>query len=309
VAEQTTVERIADESVPLTFIRILGKPYLRTTALRCVASIIRHFFFLQYRAALLPGRIPVSKVDHPLDGKIPFLPGEVNTYLDFVAFWVRTLGFLLRHCGAGILEQVRNFLETMGELYAWAAEVYGKNLSTTERPFYIGRPRFLLIHAMDPHLMCIPSLHVMVVIRTYTLFRKIVNSMGEGERFAVQAEELRKGALAITEAVLYIKQHSVNCISAAMYAMTRFDPVLFPPDEAERFAYGIFADMKIPGKADGGEIRREFCGEARREIRGYILSLYRRFLSEGESCDDWTEPLLSFLKEKSKGATEGIISL
>jgi hypothetical protein len=283
-------ERIADESFTLTVIRILGKPYLRTTALRCVASILRHFFFLQYRAALLPGRIPVSRVDHPLDGKIPFQPDKVNTYLDFVAFWVRPLGFLLKSRGAGILEQIRNFLETMGGIYAWAARVYGKNLSTTDRPFYIGRPRFLLIHAMDPHLMCIPSLHVMVVIRTYTLFREIVKSIGEEGRFVPQAEELRLGALAITEAVLYIKQHSVNCVSAAMYAMTMFDPALFPPDEAERFVSGIFADTKIPGKADGDEVRHE--------IREYILSLYRRFLSEGGSCDDWTEPLLKFLLEE-----------
>jgi hypothetical protein len=287
VAKQTTTKRIADESFTLTIIRILGKPYLRTTALRCVASILRHFFFLQYRAALLPGRIPVSQVDHPLDGKIPFLPGKVNTYLDFVAFWVRPLSFLLKSCGAGILETVRSFLETMGNLYAWAAEVYGKNLSTTERPFYISRPRFLLIHALDPHLMCIPSLHVMVVIRTYTLFREITESIGEGERFAPQVEELRRGALAITEAVLYIKQHSVNCISAAMYAMTRFDNALFSPVEAERFASGIFEDTKIPGKVDGDEVRE------------YIISLYRHFLSQDESCGDWTEPLLNFLKGKN----------
>ena len=291
MAEHTTAPHIADESVPMAFIRVLGKPYLRTTALRCIASIFRHFFFLQYRAAFLPGRIPVSRVDHPLDDKIPFLPGKVNTYLDFVAFWVRTLGFLLRSCGCGILEPVRNFLETMGDLYAWAALVYGKNLSTTNRPFYISRPRFLLIHALDPHLMCVPSLHVMAVIRTYTLFREIVKSMGEGGRFASQAEELRLGALAITEAVLYIKQHSVNCISAAMYAMTRFNPALFPPAEAEHFASGIFEDTKIPGKANCGEMHHE----VRREIQEYILSLYLRFLSEGESCDDWTEPLLNFL--------------
>jgi len=294
VAVKTTVKQIADESFILAIIRILGKPYLRITALRCVASIFRHFFFLQYRAALLPGRIPVSKVDHPLDGKIPFLPGKVNTYLDFVAFWVRPLGFLLKSCGRGILKQIRDFLETMGDLYAWAAEVYGKNLSTTERPFYIGRPRFLLIHALDPHLMCIPSLHVMVVIRTYTLFSEIVKSIGEG--FAPQAEELRRGALAITEAVLYIKQHSVNCISAAMYAMTRFDHDLFPPAEAERFASGLFTHTKTTGKEDVGEIR----GEISDEVRKHILSLYRSFVSEGESCDDWTGPLLNFMTLNGK---------
>ena len=291
-AKQSAASQLAKESVPLTFIRVLCKPYLRTTALLCISSIFRNFFFLQYRAAFLPGLIPVSKVDHPLDGKIPFLPGKVNIYLDFVAFWVRSVAFLLKIRGRKILEPVRNFIETMGNLYAWAAEVYRKNLSTTDRPFYIKQPRFLLIHAVDPHLMCIPSLHVMIVIRTYTLFREILKTLREEERFAAQAEELRRGALDITEAVLYVKQHSVNCISAAMYAMTRFDPGLFPPAEAEHFVSGIF---EAPENVTG------ICSGDRDKIREHILSLYRDFLSPGDAADnfqggDWTEPLLDFLK-------------
>jgi len=285
MAEQAQIEQIARESVPMSFIRVLGKPHLRTTGLRCIASIFRHFFFLQYRSAFLPGRIPVTKVDNPLDKKIPFLPGKVNIYLDFVAFWVRTVGFLLRRFGRRAQEPVRYFLETMGQLYASAAEVYIKNLSTTERPFYIKRPKFLLIHLADPHLLCIPSLHVMIVIRTYTLFRKMAKSLGEEKNFTAQAEELRQGALAITEAVLYIKQHSVNCIPAAMYAMTKFDPGLFPPEEAERFASGIFQSSNLPGKAEADEVRE------------YILTLYRRFLAQGDDSANWTEPLLDFLKE------------
>ena len=279
---RTKIGNIADESVPLTFIRTLGSSYLRTTALRCIASIFRHFFFMQYRAAFLPGLIPVSKADHPLDEKIPFLPGKVNIYLDFVAFWIRTIGFLKRR---GLLKQVLNFIETMGALYAFAADVYVKNLSTTERPFYIKRLPFLFIHAVDPHLMCVPSLHVMVVIRTYTFFYQLMKSTAEEERYASQAEELRLGALAITEAVLYIKQHSVNCIPAAMYAMTVFDPGLFPPDEAERFASGIFKDTKAIDKDDVDE------------ILNFILSMYRRFLAQFEAGGHWTEPLLDFLRE------------
>jgi hypothetical protein len=123
----------------------------------------------------------------------------------------------------------------------------------------------------------------MVVIRTYTLFRKMIAALGEETRFAAQAEELYRGALAITAAVLYVKQHSVNCIPAAMYAMTRYDPALFPPEEAERFASDIF----------GGE---EMAADVSLEIRGHILSLYRRFLAEGEERS-WKEPLLKFLKE------------
>lgn len=279
-------EKLANESLPLTFIRVMSRPHLRGAALRCIAAIFRHFFFLQHWAAFLPGRIPVSQVDHPLDSKIPFLPGKVNIYLDFVSFWIRSIGFLLRNCGRRSHEQVRNFIETMGGLYKYAAEVYSKNLSTTVRPFYIGRPRFLLIHAVDPHLMCIPSLHVMVVVRTYTLFREMLKSLGEEKRFAAQAEELRRGALAITEAVLYIKQHSVNCIPAAMYAMTRYDFSLFPLDEAERFASGIFRGAKRPNDEDGDEIRE------------HIISMYRRFMAEGEvsgPSEDWKKPLLDFL--------------
>ena len=65
---------------------------------------------------------------------------------------------------------MRDFIYTMGDLYAFAAEVYKRNMSTTKRPFYIARPRFFVIHMLDPHLMCIPSLHVMVVIHTYLQF-------------------------------------------------------------------------------------------------------------------------------------------
>jgi len=287
-----TAPAIAAESVPLTFIRILSKPYLRTTALLCIASIFRNFFLFQYRSALLPGRIPVSRVDHPLDIKIPFLPGRVNTYLDFVAFWVRTLGFLVRTCGRRVFEPVRNFLESMGNLYACAAEVYRIHLSTTDRPFYVRRPRFLLIHMVDPHLMCIPSLHVMIVIQTYTLFRGIIKGLEEEERFTAQAEELWQGALDITEAVLYVKQHSVNCISAALYAMTCFNPRLFPPAEAEHFVSGIFtrplADKPVNDE-DGSVIRE------------HILSLYKRFIAQREAAadsgGDWREPLFTFLRE------------
>jgi hypothetical protein len=129
----------------------------------------------------------------------------------------------------------------------------------------------------------------MVVIRTYTLYKEIIEEItktpGNENQFAAQAEELRRGALAITEAVLYVKQHSVNCVSAAMYAMSRFDPRLFPPAEAERFASDLFREGKNFSREDGDEIRE------------HILELYRRFLAEGEKSEDWKKPLLDFLRE------------
>jgi len=113
----------------------------------------------------------------------------------------------------------------------------------------------------------------------------MIKTTGEETPFAAQAEELYQGALAISEAVLYVKQHSVNCISAAMYATTRFDPRLFPPDEAERFVSELFRKVEIPGEADADEIRK------------HILGLYRWFLAQGEKAKDWTDPLLHFLDE------------
>jgi hypothetical protein len=67
--------------------------------------------------------------------------------------------------------------------------------------------------------------------------------------------------------------------------MSRYDPLLFPPAEAERFASDLFKEGTSLNREDG------------KEIREYILALYRRFLAEGEKCDDWKKPLIDFLNE------------
>jgi hypothetical protein len=277
---------VVEQSLGLTVLWVFSVPCLREAGLGCIKSIFYNFFFRQFRAALLPGRVPVSPVDHPLDEKIPFTPSRVGIYLDFIAFWVRILGFLRSHYRRRGIQPARGFIKTIGRLYAFAAEIYAKNLSTTRRPRYLARPRFLLIHAMDPHLMCIPSLHVMVVISAYTQFRAILRSLGDGDRFAPQIEEIRRGALNITEAILYVKQHSVNCIAAAMYAMTRFDPLLFPREEGADFVSRLFLTAEKPGPGDADS------------IRGHIRDLYLAFLEAGEAAESWEEPLLAFLRSR-----------
>ncbi|MDR0624119.1 MAG: hypothetical protein LBG10_06780 [Treponema sp.] len=283
MAERITPETdISGESTITAFFTAFGNPFLRKTVLKTTSSIFYHFFFCQYRAALLPGRIPVTAVDHPLDAKIPFTPSRVAVYLDFVAFWVRIVSFLFRSYRRRAYHSAGEFIESIGRLYAFAGEVYRKHLSTTRRPFYISRPRFLLIHMADPHLMCIPSLHVMVVIRAYTKFRAIIRGLGDEARFSRQIKEISGGALAITEAILFVKQHSVNCVAAAMYAMTCFEEALFPPEEAERFASRLFTRSLPP--ADG-EL-----------LRTHIINLYRQFLSQRETATTWGEPLVNVLR-------------
>jgi hypothetical protein len=304
---------VYDETVTYACFKTLCVPLLRRAAFRCVASILGNFFFRQYRAALLPGRVPVSVVDHPLDAKIPFTPPWITIYLDFVGFWVRVLSFLLHSYRRRSFNAARDFITSMGELYAFASEAYRKNFSTTERPFYIARPRFFLIHLVDPHLMCIPSLHVMVVIRTWTKFASIIRSFGDAERLAPQIEEMKQGALRITEAILFVKQHSVNCIAAALYAITCFDPDLFPPAEAEAFAALLFEKPPAPDSGNASFTRyaghppnaRVRPSAAPRinmtradilEIKNHIIDLYRRFLSERKTAKTWDEPLLNFLR-------------
>jgi hypothetical protein len=188
-------------------------------------------------------------------------------------------------------------------LYAFASEVYRKNFSTTKRPFYIAHPRFFLIHLLDPHLMCIPSLHVMAAIHTYTQFEAIAKSLGEEENLKEQATEMRQGALAISQAVLFVKQHSVNCIPAALYAMTCFSPELFPPEEAEAFTQMLFSPAPDKSKMPSGcrvhpaaSPSTELPQADQAEIKSHILALYRRFLEEGKTCEFWGEPLVSFLR-------------
>ncbi|MDR1955922.1 MAG: hypothetical protein LBQ30_03620 [Treponema sp.] len=276
-------KKVAEESLGRTLITIAAHPALRNAGIRCLKSIFYHFFFLQYKAALLPGRIPITSVDHPLDARIPFSPRWVGIYLDFVAFWVRIIGFLLRTYRRAGMKPAIDFINSMGRLYAFAAQMYTKNLSTTNRPRYLAHPQFVLIHATDPHLMCIPSLHVLVVIRTYTAFRAIIRSFGDADRFAPQIEEVTQGAVAITQALLYVKQHSINCVAAGLYAMTCFEGTLFPREEAEDWVSRLFRHTQQPTPQDSVL------------IRNYIMERYIGFLTEAEQASSWEEPLLGFL--------------
>lgn len=278
---------LANESIARTLLTVFSSPFLRKPAFFSISSVFRNFFLLQYRAVLFPGRIPVSRVDHKLDEKIPFRPAKAEVYLDFIYFYIRALGFLLRCFPKQALPQLKKFIESLGAVYRMAGEVYAKNLSTTRRPRYLGSFRFMVIHAFDPHLLCIPSLHVMIVIRAYTHFRAILKDLGEEKQYASQIEELRQGALAITEAVLYIKQHSVNCIPAAMYAMTCFDPALFPPEEARNFVQDLFRPGLFRNSPDLAETDV-------REIRDHIMNLYQKFFNQKKEV--WDKPLLDFLQ-------------
>jgi hypothetical protein len=300
----TYKDSVYSENWLYAFFNSILIPALRPAFCKSVPSIFYNFFLRQYHAAFLPGRIPVTKVDHKLDEKIPFVPSWVTIYLDFVHFWIRMISFFLRRYKRKAYAPIRDFIYSMGRLYAFAAEVYQKNMSTTKRPFYIARPRFFLIHMLDPHLMCIPSLHVMIVIHTYLQFMEVAKKLGEQDKLKEQALELKHGALAISQAILFVKQHSVNCIPAALYAITCFSPELFPPQEAQKFTGLLFSPAP---KADEALRKNRVHPSAapltiieeadQAQIKSHILKLYNQFLEEKKNAVSWTEPLLRFLCE------------
>jgi hypothetical protein len=294
-------DSVYSETSSYAFFKTCYVSRLKKSTLKYYWSLFYNFFFSQHKAHFLPGRIPVTNVDHPLDKKIPFTPSWIKIYIDFAKFWIRMLSYILRRYGRKAYAPASEFIAGMAELYEFAAVVYRKNLSTTTRPFYIKRPLFMVIHMLDPHLMCIPSLHVMVVIYTYTSFAKIVKLFGEEEKLKEQVLEMKYGALAIIQAILYVKQHSINCIAAALYAMDCFSNELFPTQEADKLMallfspipdFGVHTKNVHPSYAP----KTKLPDAVQNEIKEYILNLYRRFLAERNSAKTWIEPLLRFLE-------------
>jgi len=279
-------ERIADRSVLFSVFKLLQYKKIRKAGLFCAGTALRDFFGLQYRQHLLPGKAPVYAVDHPLDEKIPFIPEKVDIYLDFVYFWIRAAAFLMETYGKAAETEVAAFIEAMGRLYSYAAEVYRQGFSTTRRPRYFKKFRFIIIHTFDPHLMCIPSLHVMVVCRAYTNFRAIAEKLGAQKELQPYIDELKRGAQAITESILYVKQHSVNCIPAAYYALSTFDPSQFNPEEMEAFSQDLFTDTSLINT------------EIKEAILNHIRRLYYGFMEESKTAAVWSNVLVDFLKTK-----------
>ncbi|MCL2608831.1 MAG: hypothetical protein FWD94_02880 [Treponema sp.] len=312
------MENLYNLSTAYAFVKAVVTPSIRPALIRCLRSIAGNFFLAQFRAAFLPGRIPVSRVDHPLDRRIPFAPQWIGVYLDFIKFWIRMLTFLMLRFGRRAFPATAEFLLCMGRLYAFAAEVYRQNLSTMERPLYLARARFLPLRLLDPHLMCVPSLHVMVAVFSYVKFEAMLGRLGDPEIYRGQVAQARRGALAISRSVLFVKQHSVNCIGASLYAVARFAPELFPRERALDFCSCLFQEAgpsPLPwldcihvteGPAcNSGNCRKcplavphtPLPPDDAAEIKAHIAAAYLGLADAGKTAKSWEEPILSFLQK------------
>lgn len=271
-------------SVPAVALRALRHRETVGAASAFVGTVLKDFFWLQFAVKWRLKEVPIVDVDHPLDEEVPFAPENIGAYLDFIAFWIRPLGYIGRRFGDDAQRRhTVEFLRLIEQCYREAAGVYRFRMSTTRRPRHF-KGRFLAIHAFDPHYLCVPSLHVMIVVLAYTFYRRAFAELGvTGAEADALHGELFGGAVEITETVLYIKQHSVNCIPAALYAMSRITPDEVSASEVDAFVDQLFVDAPL------------FADDTGDRIREFVRETFGRLTEDGDGDSDWTPAVRRFL--------------
>ncbi|MBM7021959.1 hypothetical protein [Treponema sp. Marseille-Q4523] len=257
---------------------------------RFLRTVVRDFFWLQFSVKWRFKTIPVLDVSHPLDESIPFTPCKVKIYLNFTNFWIRPMTFLFRRLGVKkALPYCVEYLSLIETAYANAAKVYRFCMTTTKRPDYKTDAAFKMIHALDPHLLCVPSLHVAIVILASVYYAEVFKNgdFTEEERKAY-TEELKEGARRIIESVLYVKQHSVNCIPAAMYMMLYVLKDRFTISAGIDIIDSLFIDDETLSDCD------------KKKISAHIHFMFERLLLEGANENDWTIPVKRWLKSYAR---------
>lgn len=259
--------RIDSKNAVFYALLFLLKKRTRSTGLTFLYTIWSHFFAPQLMTKYNLRKRPVAWVDHPLDKKVPFQPHHVSIYLSFTSLWVKSISFVYREFGKQSLPDIIKFVEHLTSLYLESAKVYLQIQSTTNRPRYIGGFYFKVIHLFDPHLHCIPSLHVEIVGLNYTFISALIDKYAEDPaKYQREKDYLWRKAVLITNSILLIKQHSVSCVAAGLFTLTAND-FPFDQNDAEQIINALFTGT-------GNTLP---AGE---EIRSYIQKLYRYFLDE-----------------------------
>jgi hypothetical protein len=171
-------------------------------------------------------------------------------------------------------------------------------MSTTARPET--RDKLMLrIRKVDPHYLCVPSLHIAIVALTFSYYRAVFKNeyaSFDTETIIAHNRALYRGAVEIAETVLYVKQHSVNCIPAALYMTRNLAPHLFSAQDAVDFIDSLFAESEDVPRADKSEINR------------HIHYMFERLLLEGCYESDWTFPVKRWLTRHRSGEAGGYAS-
>ncbi|GMO15094.1 MAG: hypothetical protein Ta2A_25500 [Treponemataceae bacterium] len=269
-------------------------PFALPHLLRALSTIIVDFFYIQFAVKNRWRKIPVVSVDHPLDNLIPFKPQEVSVYFDFITFWGRALAMTLKVFGTTRgLPIVMRFLDNFTLLYKSALRIYHTVMTTTFRPPFDEKkyPLLVTVRKSDPHLLCVPSLHISVMALMCSFYRDVFRhaaSRTSNRALKSQYDELMteiyNGAIEISESVLYVKQHSVNCIPAALFMMCSVLGDIFTKDNALDFIDALFTD------------RTDIAAADKLKIRDHLHYVFERMILETCYEDDWAVTVRRYIK-------------
>ena len=269
----------------LTAYRVcLSNRRLRAAAFQIIRVVLNHFFIPQFRRRRGVLSTPIVHVDHPLDEHVPYKPEHRRIYMSFIMLWISTLGYLYRSYGKKAEADIFLFFRLLEQTYLEAGWIYRRIMTTTRRP----EPRLLdmklkMVHALDPHLHCVPSLHVMVVCITWLYLDRLSEKPGRPDLRSLRNTVYRH-SLMITESILFMKQHSVNCIPAGLYAVTGVMTEL-TDEKAKGFIDSLFTELEP-------ELPK------REELRLYMKDQYRGLLACGRESDggDYKLVLLDYIR-------------
>ena len=296
-AEKYGFKPIKEFSPVSPYFNLLLRPRTMASAWKFIVTIIKDFFLLQDIQKFHLTHRPVIYVDTDIDDKIPFVPHRVKAYLGFIPFFVRPLGMMIKRLGYKKASTYINyFLEFISYEYKNAASIYRFCMSTTHRPDYNEMPEFKTIHIFDPHLLCVPSLHVTIAAGTWAWYRQCF-ALGvlPQDEAVFRLSEFKDNAIAIIESVLFVKQHSVNCIPLAMYMLSAtMGKSFFSIDDAMRCMDQIFASAP------------EIDASLKKEISDYFKFMYERAILEKYYTKNWQDCIKHWLIEHAKETNQKI---
>lgn len=275
-------------------------PFYRKTAggiWDFIYSIVWHFFVLQIRQKIHLSHRSVIYVDTQLDEKIPFCPEKVKIYMGFIPFFIKPVWMLSKRLGIQKASAtVNEYMHFLARLYKDAASVYRFCFTTTHRPNYKKDRHFRAIHFFDPHLLCVPSLHVAIAAGSYAFFKKrFSEGLLPGNESEFRLSEIKQQAIDIIESVLFVKQHSVNCIPIAFYMLTA---------SAKNDFLSIEDTVKLMDVLFQNS--PEISENVRKEINEYFRYMYERTLLENCYSDNWQDCIKHWLIDYAKATGQKI---
>lgn len=260
-----------------------------------IFTILMDFFLIQHLQKLHFTRRRVINVDTDIDDKIPFTPKRIIDYLSFVNFFIKPMDMLKRQLGfKKATPYLCSFLKFLTQIYRNAASIYRYSMTTTKRPLYLKTHSFRMIHFFDPHFLCVPSIHVAISAGTYAWFKQFFKTEIFPKDYADRwLAEIKSQAVAIVESVLFVKQHSVNCVPMALYMLTAtMNKSFFSAEDAIDFIDSLFLTSN------------EIDKETRSEIIDYFYYMYDRAFLESKYSADWQLCIMHWLDDFDKAKNQ-----